>query len=63
MRDQLRVGDDTTGGPLSPSSGLGLTGFFFPLLQPMLGMFGDATIRQQGFQSSRVARGDGCDPT
>jgi hypothetical protein len=34
-------------------------GIFFPLFQPMLRMYGNPAIRQQGFQGSRVARGDG----
>jgi hypothetical protein len=38
---------------------MGFTGFFFPLLQPVLGMGGHAVIRQQTFQGSRVGRGDG----
>ena len=52
-----------TCGPFPTTAGLGLAGFFFPLLQPMLGMVGQPTIRQQGLQGSRVARGDGRNPT
>jgi hypothetical protein len=37
------------------ATGLSLTGFFFPLLQPMLGMVGQPTIRQQGLQARCVA--------
>ena len=32
------LGNGTAGSPFPPSSGLGFTGFFFPLRQPMLGM-------------------------
>jgi hypothetical protein len=38
------------------ASGLGLVIFFFPLLQPLLGMSCQPAIRQQGLQDSRVAR-------
>jgi hypothetical protein len=33
------------------ATGLGFAGFFFPLLQPMLGMSGNSPIRQHGLQS------------
>lgn len=45
----LREGDAASG-PFSPMTGLSLAGFFFPLLQPMLGMNGHPAIRQQGLQ-------------
>jgi hypothetical protein len=44
------LGDgDPTCRPLPAALGLGFAGFFFPLLQPMLGMVGQPAIRQQGF--------------
>ena len=58
----LRDGDSTFG-TLPAATGLGLAGFFFSLLQPMLGMVGQPTIRQQGLQGSRVAWGNGGNPT
>jgi len=33
MRHQLRVGDDTPGGPFLAATRLGFAGFFFPLLE------------------------------
>jgi hypothetical protein len=39
--------DDATCGPLATTAGLGLAGFFFPLLKPMLRMGGQPAIRQQ----------------
>jgi hypothetical protein len=50
-------------GPFPLTAGLGLAGFFLPLLQPMLGMVSPPAIRQQRFQGSRVARGNGRNPT
>jgi hypothetical protein len=45
------LGDgDPTCGPFPAATGLGFAGFFFPLLQPMLGMLGQPTIRQQSHQ-------------
>jgi hypothetical protein len=39
----------TTRGSFPATTGLGFTGFFFPLLQPVLVMGDYPTIRQQGF--------------
>jgi hypothetical protein len=40
------LGDgDPTCGSLPAASGLSLAGFFFALLQPMLGMSGQPTVR------------------
>jgi hypothetical protein len=61
-RHRLLGNGETTSGPLPAASGLSLAGFFFPLFQPMLRMGGQPAIRQQGFQGSYVAWGDGCDP-
>jgi hypothetical protein len=52
-------GGDPTCGPFPTATGLGFTGFFFPLFKPMLGMGGNPAIRQQGFQRGSVPRGDG----
>ena len=49
---------NSTCGLFPAATGLGFVGFFFPLLQRMLGMGGDPAIRQQGLQGSRVTRGD-----
>ena len=58
------LGDSNpTCGPFAATPGLGFTGFFFPLLKPMLGMGGHPAIRQQGLQGSRVAGGNGRNPT
>jgi hypothetical protein len=58
------LGDgDAASSPFPSASGLSLTGFFCPLLQPMLGMGGNPAIRQQQFQGSRVAESDGRDLT
>lgn len=58
------LGDGGTAGGTFPSpSGLSLTGFFFPLLQSVLRMRGQPTIRQESLQGSRVAGGDGRSPT
>ncbi len=46
-----------------PAAGLGFARFFFPLLKPVLGTFGQPTIRQQSLQGSRVAWGDDRNPT
>ncbi len=51
-------GGGATGNAFSAATGLGFAGFFFPLLQPMLGMGGHPAIRQQGFQGSSVGRVD-----
>jgi hypothetical protein len=56
-------GGKATCGPFLLTAGLGFTGFFFPLFQPMLRMSGQPAIRQQRFQGSRVAWGDGRNPT
>ncbi len=59
-----RVGrGQPTCGPLPAATSLGFTKFFFPLFQPMLGMLGQPTVRQQSLQGSRVARSDGRNPT
>ncbi len=55
----LRRNRDTTCGPFLPSSGLSFPRFFFPLLQPVLGMSGQPAVRQQSIQGSRVTRDDG----
>ena len=49
----------TAGGPFPATSRLGFTGFFFPLLKPVLEMGGQPTIRQQGLQGRRVTWGNG----
>jgi len=41
----LSGGGKTTSGPFPTTTGLGFAGFFFPLLQPMLGMVGQPAIR------------------
>jgi hypothetical protein len=51
-------GGNPTCGPLPLAAALGLTGFFFPLRQSMLGVLGQPAIREQGLQGNRVARGD-----
>ena len=56
-------GGDAAAGPFTAATGLSFAGFLFPLLKPMLRMGGDPTTGQQGFQGSRVAGGDGCNPT
>ena len=57
------LGDgNAASGPFPTTTGLGFTGFFFPLFQPMLGMDGNPAIRQQGFKGSRVVRGDSRNP-
>ncbi len=63
MLPRLLGDGDPTCGPFPLAAGLGLTGFFFSLLQPMLGMVGQPAIWQQGFQGSRVVRSDGRNPT
>jgi hypothetical protein len=50
-------GDDTAGGPCLSASGLSLTGFLFPLLQPMFRMVGQPAIRQQGSQGQPCRQG------
>ncbi len=41
------LGDsDPASGPFPTAAGLGFAGFFFPLLQPVLGMLSEPTIRQ-----------------
>ncbi len=62
-RVHLRGGGCPASDPFPTAAGLGFAGFFFPLLQPMFGMVGQPAIRQQGFQGSRVGRGDGRNPT
>jgi hypothetical protein len=49
--------------PFPTATGLGLAGFFFPLLKAMFGVSSNPAIRQQSFQASSVARGDGRNPT
>ena len=57
------LGDgDPTCGPFTAAAGLGLAGFFFPLLKPVLGMGGQPAIRQQSFQGGGVARWNGRNP-
>ena len=46
------------GEPFSSAAGLSFTGFFFPLLRPMLRVGGNPVVRQQGFQRGSVVRGD-----
>jgi len=49
------LGDgDPTCGSLPTAADLRFTGFFFPLLQSVLGVRGDPAIRQQGFQGGSV---------
>jgi len=50
---RLLGGGKAAGGPFPTATGLSLTEFFFPLLQPMLRMVGQPTIRQQNLQGSR----------
>jgi hypothetical protein len=58
----LRSGNRTAGGPFPTATVLGFAGFFFPLLQPMLGVLGQPAIRQQSFLGGGVARGNGRNP-
>jgi hypothetical protein len=48
-------GGNAAGCSLPAATGLGFTGFFFPLFQPMLRMGGNPAIRQQGSQGGGVA--------
>jgi hypothetical protein len=41
------LGGDAAGDPFSATPDLGFTGFFFPLLKPVLRMGSQPTIRQQ----------------
>jgi hypothetical protein len=59
----LRSGGCTASDPPPAATGLGLAGFFFPLLKPVLRMGDQPPIRQQGFQGSRVAGGNGRNST
>jgi hypothetical protein len=45
-RHRLLSGRDPTRGPFAAAPGLGLAGFFFPLLQPVLGTGGYPAIRE-----------------
>jgi len=58
MLPRLLCEGDPTCGPFPAATDLGFAGFFFPLLQPVLGMGRNPAIRQQGFQGGRVAGGD-----
>ncbi len=49
-------------GMWAATAGLGFTGFFFPLLKPVLGVRGHPAVWQQGFQGGSIARGDGRKP-
>jgi hypothetical protein len=53
----LRVGDATSS-PFAAATRPSLSGFFFPLFQPMLGMGSNPAIPQQGFQVGGVDRVD-----
>ena len=46
---------DPTSRPFPPTTELSFTGFFFPLLKPVLWMGCDPVIRQQGFQGGSVS--------
>ncbi len=54
MLPRLLCEGDPAGGPFPAATGLSFAGFFFPLLQPMLGMFGQPTIRQHGFEGNFI---------
>ncbi len=55
-------GGCTASCPFPAATGLGLAGFFFPLLKPVLGMGSHPPVRQQGFQRGGVAGRNGRNP-